>query len=200
MEIQVRRAYENNLKHLSVDIPFYRITGLTGVSGSGKSTLLRDVLAASGNADFTRIQTKTVRDALRISDFVKAESVSNMPLPIFIAAKNIVSNSMSTVSTVSGIQEILRNLLTGFGEIHCPVCGAVVSSAMSADTVFSAEVVYDKTYEAALTYIQKRGIIHEESFFTQKRPPGQARGKNSGVGPHTVLAAAAQRSYHSGAS
>lgn len=199
MEIQVRRAYENNLKHLSVDIPFYRITGLTGVSGSGKSTLLRDVLAASGNADFTRIQTKTVRDALRISDFVKAESVSNMPLPIFIAAKNIVSNSMSTVSTVSGIQEILRNLLTGFGEIHCPVCGAVVSSAMSADTVFSAEVVYDKTYEAALTYIQKRGSSTRNRF-SPKRPPGQARGKNSGVGPHTVLAAAAQRSYHSGAS
>ena len=181
MEIQVRRAYENNLKHLSVDIPFYRITGLTGVSGSGKSTLLRDVLAASGNADFTRIQTKTVRDALRISDFVKAESVSNMPLPIFIAAKNIVSNSMSTVSTVSGIQEILRNLLTGFGEIHCPVCGAVVSSAMSADTVFSAEVVYDKTYEAALTYIQKRGIIHEESFFTQKGRPVRREAKTAAL-------------------
>ena len=94
MEIQVRRAYENNLKHISVDIPFYQITGLTGVSGSGKSTLLRDVLAASGSADFTRIQTKTVRDALRISDFVKAEKVSNMPLSIFIAAKNVVSTPM----------------------------------------------------------------------------------------------------------
>ena len=128
MEIQVRRAYENNLKHISVDIPFYQITGLTGVSGSGKSTLLRDVLAASGSADFTRIQTKTVRDALRISDFVKAEKVSNMPLSIFIAAKNVVSTPMSTVSTVSGIQEILRNLLTGFGEIHCPACGVVVLS------------------------------------------------------------------------
>ena len=77
MKIQVRRAYENNLKHISVDIPLYQITGLTGVSGSGKSTLLKNVLAASGNADYTRIQTKTVRDALRISDFVKAEDVSN---------------------------------------------------------------------------------------------------------------------------
>ena len=88
---------------------------------------------------------------------------------------------MSTVSTVSGIQEILRNLLTGFGEIHCPVCGAVVSSAMSADTVFSAEVVYDKTYEAALTYIQKRGIIHEESFFTQKGRPVRREAKTAAL-------------------
>ena len=177
MEIQVRRAYENNLKHISVDIPFYQITGLTGVSGSGKSTLLRDVLAASGSADFTRIQTKTVRDALRISDFVKAEKVSNMPLSIFIAAKNVVSTPMSTVSTVSGIQEILRNLLTGFGEIHCPACGVVVSSAMSADTVFSAELVYDKTYETALTYIGKRGTVHSEAIFTQKGRPVKQNAK-----------------------
>ena len=181
MEIQVRRAYENNLKHISVDIPFYQITGLTGVSGSGKSTLLRDVLAASGSANFTRIQTKTVRDALRISDFVKAESVSNMPLPIFIAAKNIVSNSMSTVSTVSGIQEILRNLLTGFGEIHCPACGAVVSSVMSADTIFSAEIVYDKAYEAALTYIRQRGAVHSEAFFTQKGRPVKQESKSAAL-------------------
>lgn len=181
MEIQVRRAYENNLKHISVDIPFYQITGLTGVSGSGKSTLLRDVLAASGSADFTRIQTKTVRDALRISDFVKAEKVSNMPLSIFIAAKNVVSTPMSTVSTVSGIQEILRNLLTGFGEIHCPACGVVVSSAMSADTVFSAELVYDKTYETALTYIGKRGTVHSEAFFTQKGRPVKQNAKSAAL-------------------
>ena len=125
MKIQVRRVYENNLKHISVDIPLYQFTGLSGVSG----TLLRDVLAASGSADYTRIQTKTVRDALRISDFVKAEEVSHMPLPIFIAAKNVVSNSMSTVSTVSGIQEILRNLFTSFGQVRCPDCGGIAGPA-----------------------------------------------------------------------
>ena len=168
MKIQVRRAYENNLKHISVDIPLYQVTGLTGVSGSGKSTLLKNVLAASGSADYTRIQTKTVRDALRVSDFVKAEGVSNMPLPIFIAAKNVVSNSMSTVSTVSGIQEILRNLFTGFGEVHCPNCGAVVSSSIPADAAFSAELMYDNRYEAALAHIRKRGAVLSESFFDRK--------------------------------
>lgn len=171
MKIHVRQAYENNLKHISVDIPLYQITGLTGVSGSGKSTLLKNVLAASGSADYTRIQTKTIRDALRISDFVKAESVSNMPLSIFIAAKNIVSNPMSTVSTVSGVQEILRNLFTGFGEIHCPDCGTMVSSSILANAVFSAELIYDERYEAALTYIRKRGEILSESFFDRKNKP-----------------------------
>lgn len=55
MEIKVYRVYENNLKHISVNIPLCRLTGLTGVSGSGKSTLLKDILAASGEADYTRI-------------------------------------------------------------------------------------------------------------------------------------------------
>ena len=123
MKIQIRRAFENNLKHISVDIPLYQLTGITGVSGSGKSTLLKNILAASGAINYTRIQTKTIRDALRVSDFVKAESISNMPLPLFIVAKNIVSNPTSTVSTLSGIQEILRTLFTEFGEIHCPDCG-----------------------------------------------------------------------------
>lgn len=181
MKIQVRRAYENNLKHISVDIPLYQITGLTGVSGSGKSTLLKNVLAASGNADYTRIQTKTVRDALRISDFVKAEDVSNMPLPIFIAAKNVVSNSISTVSTVSGIQEILRNLFTGFGEIHCPVCGTVVPSGIPADAVFSAELMYDDRYEAALTHIRKRGRVLSESFFDRKSRPVKPGAKSAAL-------------------
>lgn len=181
MKIQVRRAYENNLKHISVDIPLYKITGLTGVSGSGKSTLLRNVLAASGSADYTRIQTKTVRDALRVSDFVKAEGVTNMPLPIFIAAKNVVSNSMSTVSTVSGIQEILRNLFTGFGEVYCPDCGAVVPSGLPDDATFSAELMYDDRYEAALTHIRKRGTVRSESFFDRKNRPVRPGAKSAAL-------------------
>lgn len=181
MKIQVRRAYENNLKHISVDIPLYQITGLTGVSGSGKSTLLRNVLAASGSADYTRIQTKTVRDALRISDFVKAEDVSNMPLPIFIAAKNVVSNSMSTVSTVSGIQEILRNLFTSFGEIRCPDCGAAVSPDLPSDAVFSAELIYDAGYEAALAHIRKRGTVLSEAFFDRKSRPVKPGAKSAAL-------------------
>lgn len=181
MTIQVRRAYENNLKHISVDIPLYQITGLTGVSGSGKSTLLKNVLAASGSADYTRIQTKTVRDALRVSDFVKAERVSNMPLPIFIAAKNVVSNSMSTVSTVSGIQEILRNLFTGFGEVHCPDCGGMVQLGIPADAAFSAELMYDDRYEAALTHIRKRGTVRSESFFDRKNRPVKPGAKSAAL-------------------
>ena len=38
--IKIEGAYENNLKHISLDIPKKQITIFTGVSGSGKSSLV----------------------------------------------------------------------------------------------------------------------------------------------------------------
>ena len=35
--IKIEGAYENNLKHISLDIPKKQITIFTGVSGSGRS-------------------------------------------------------------------------------------------------------------------------------------------------------------------
>ena len=40
--IKIEGAYENNLKHISLDIPKKQITIFTGVSGSGKSSLVLD--------------------------------------------------------------------------------------------------------------------------------------------------------------
>ncbi len=42
--IEIRDAFENNLKNLHVKIPLNVLTVVTGVSGSGKSTLVRDIL------------------------------------------------------------------------------------------------------------------------------------------------------------
>ena len=42
--LTVKNAYENNLKHIDVDIPLGIMTCVTGVSGSGKSSLVNEIL------------------------------------------------------------------------------------------------------------------------------------------------------------
>jgi len=44
LKLKVQKAYEHNLKNLSVEIPLGRFVCLTGVSGSGKSTLMNDII------------------------------------------------------------------------------------------------------------------------------------------------------------
>lgn len=45
-EIQIKDAYEHNLKHLSLNIPLNAFTCVTGCSGCGKSSLVFDTIYA----------------------------------------------------------------------------------------------------------------------------------------------------------
>ena len=49
--ITINDAYENNLQHVSLRIPKYKITVFTGVSGSGKSSLVQDTIAAKSRRE-----------------------------------------------------------------------------------------------------------------------------------------------------
>lgn len=52
--IRVIDAVQNNLKHISVEIPKHAITVVTGVSGSGKSSLVLDTIAAQSAGNLMR--------------------------------------------------------------------------------------------------------------------------------------------------
>ena len=44
--IHIENAFENNLRHISLDIPKRQFIVMTGLSGSGKSTLAFDTIYA----------------------------------------------------------------------------------------------------------------------------------------------------------
>ena len=55
--IHIKRAAENNLKQVNVDIPLGVMTCVTGVSGSGKSSLINEVLYKTLARDLNRART-----------------------------------------------------------------------------------------------------------------------------------------------
>lgn len=179
MGIVICNACENNLKRFTVDIPLGRITALTGVSGSGKSSLLKNVLAATGARKYTCTQSKTVRSALMISNFIKVDEVTNLPQTVFIDAKNSISTPRSTVSTVSGAHELLRNLFLEIGECFCPFCGKRINDEGDYPTSFMADLICDERYESFTDRVSASGLIKKEFFFDKNQKSLPRRGRTA---------------------
>lgn len=165
MNIQIENAYEHNLKNISVTIPIGKIVGITGVSGSGKSTLLKNVLAAYGARAFTCISTKTVKNELNLSNHIKVSNITNLPQTMFIDVKSSVRNPASTVSTVSGIHETLRNLFTDFSMSECPFCGNIVNIYFDKKTVFTVDLEVNELFIPAKDYLSTHGCILSEEYY-----------------------------------
>ena len=83
--IKIEGAYENNLKHISLDIPKKQITIFTGVSGSGKSSLVLDTIAASSRRE------------------LNVDRIGNLPVAIVIDQRKPAPNARSTVGTYTDI-------------------------------------------------------------------------------------------------
>lgn len=77
--IKITGAYENNLKHISLEIPKKRITIFTGVSGSGKSSLVLDTIAASSRRELNETFPSFVQQYLPKYGRPHVDKIEHLP-------------------------------------------------------------------------------------------------------------------------
>ena len=114
--IRVVDATQNNLRHVSVDIPKHQITVVTGVSGSGKSSLVLDTVAAQSRRELNETFPSFAQRYLPKYGRPKVGSIESLPPAIVIDQKKPSGQMRSTVGTYTDIYSLLRLLFSRVGE------------------------------------------------------------------------------------
>lgn len=114
--IHVIDATQNNLKHVSVDIPKHQITVVTGVSGSGKSSLVLDTVAAQSRRELNDTFPSYAQRYLPKYGRPKVGKIESLPPAIVVDQKKPSGQVRSTVGTYTDTYSLLRLLFSRVGE------------------------------------------------------------------------------------
>ncbi|HEX7272624.1 MAG TPA: excinuclease ABC subunit UvrA, partial [Casimicrobiaceae bacterium] len=135
--IVIRGASQNNLKHLSLELPLNELIVVTGVSGSGKSSLVFDTLYAEGQRRYVETFSPYARQFLDRMDKPRVERIEGIPPAIAIDQTNPVRTSRSTVGTMTELADHLKLLYGRAAQLHCRRCGQRVARD-TPDSIFAA--------------------------------------------------------------
>ncbi len=125
-DIIVRGARLHNLKNVTVSIPQYSLTVITGVSGSGKSSLAFDTIYAEGQRRYVESLSAYARQFLERMEKPAVDEIEGIAPAIAIRQKNTTRNPRSTVATSTEIWDYMRLLWARASRTYCPVCGRQV--------------------------------------------------------------------------
>ena len=114
-QIRVIDAFQNNLKHISLDIPKHQITVVTGVSGSGKSSLVMDTIAAQSRRELNDTFPSFAQRYLPKYGRPHVGRIEHLPAAIVIDQKKPSSQVRSTVGTYTDTYSLLRLLFSRVG-------------------------------------------------------------------------------------
>lgn len=131
--IELKNVRVNNLKNISLNIPYNKFIVITGVSGSGKSSLAFDTLYAEGQRRYVESLSAYARQFLgrmRKPDF---DYIKGLPPAIAVEQKVNTRNPRSTVGTSTEIYDYLRMLYARIGHTHSPISGIEVKRHTSED-------------------------------------------------------------------
>ncbi len=114
--INVKDAFQNNLKHLNIKIKKHAITVFTGLSGAGKSSLVFDTIAANSRRELNETFPSFTQQYLPKYGAPHVGKIENLPVAIVIQQKKVGKNPRSTLATYTGIYSLLRLLFSRIGK------------------------------------------------------------------------------------
>ncbi|HEY1082381.1 MAG TPA: excinuclease ABC subunit UvrA, partial [Prosthecobacter sp.] len=120
--IQVRGAWQNNLRGIDVDLPLGKLCVVTGPSGSGKSSLAFDTIYAEGQRRYVETFSPYTRQFFDRMDKPKVDAIHGIPPAIAIEQVNNIRSTRSTVGTITEINDYLKMLFPRLAEAQCPEC------------------------------------------------------------------------------
>ena len=150
--IIVKDAYENNLKHINVEIPINSFTCVTGCSGCGKSSLVYDTIYAESQRGLLEGITGNIQGQ-KLMNKPKVGAIYNLRPALNISQNYYNVNPRSTIGTTTEISYYLRALFSVVNSINgelvpenifssnnpksfCPNC-----SGLGVETVISEDLL-----------------------------------------------------------
>ena len=124
--IHIKGARTNNLKNISIDLPYNQLIVVTGVSGSGKSSLIIDTLYAEGQRRYVESLSAYARQFLMRMKKPELDTIEGLCPAIAIEQKAGNKNLRSTVGTLTEIYDYLRLLFARVGRTFSPLSGKEV--------------------------------------------------------------------------
>ncbi|PKP00091.1 MAG: excinuclease ABC subunit A [Bacteroidetes bacterium HGW-Bacteroidetes-8] len=104
--IEIKGAYENNLKDIDVKFPLRVLIAVTGVSGSGKSTLVRDILFPAINRRLNQFGERPALHKELCGDVSKVTAVE------YIDQNPIGKSTRSNPATYLKVYDEIRRLFS----------------------------------------------------------------------------------------
>ena len=172
--IRIRKARQNNLAGIDVDIPRNRLIAVTGVSGSGKSSLAFDTLYREGQRRFLETLSAYARQFLGHMEKPDVEQIEGLSPAIAVDQSSVSRGPRSTVGTLTEITDHLRVLFARAGRAHCPNCKLPVRSQTPEEVarqilreyagrnvVLLAPLIRDRkgSHRALLDDLRKKGFV-----------------------------------------
>ncbi|MDX6741974.1 excinuclease ABC subunit UvrA [Actinocorallia sp. A-T 12471] len=105
---------------MDVDVPLWRVVGVTGLSGSGKSSLAMGVLYAEGSRRFLDGLSTFTRRRIEQAAKPDVDRVDYLPAALALRQRPPVPGRRSTVGTMSEVLSVVRLMVSRLGAHVCP--------------------------------------------------------------------------------